>query len=120
MKSKVTLQLMEQLVMLLVFSLAAALCLQCFAAAAAIRRETALRDRAVLLAQNGAEAVKAAAGDPEKTALLLAQIPEEEGLTLEIQKQSSGIPGLGQALVQVSTEAESLFCLTVSWQEVAE
>lgn len=119
MKSKASLTLMELLVMVLVFSLAAALCLQCFAAAALLRRETARLDRAVLLAQNGAEIVKAAGGDPEATESLLAQLPEEEGLTLEIQKQPSSIPGLGQALVQVREEETVVFCLTVSWQEVA-
>lgn len=119
MKSRASLTLMELLVMILVFSLAAAVCLRCFGAAAQLRRETALRDRAVVLAQNGAEAVKAAGGDLEKAALLLEKIPEEEGLTLEMQKQSSGIPGLGQALVQVTGEDGILFHLTVSWQEVA-
>nr|MBQ8244184.1 hypothetical protein [Oscillospiraceae bacterium] len=119
MKQKASLTLMELLVMVLVFALAAAVCLRCFGAAALLHRETALRDRAVLLAQNAAEAVKAT-GDPEAAAALMAQLPEEEGLRLDIQKQPSGIPGLGQALVEVHGEDALLFHLTVCWQEVAE
>ena len=58
MKSKATLVLMEQLVMLLVFALAAALCLNVFARADEISKQTARRDEAVLIAQNAAEILK--------------------------------------------------------------
>lgn len=59
MKSKSTLVLMEQLVMVLVFALAAALCIQAFSAADKISQKNAALDRAVLEAQNAAEAMKA-------------------------------------------------------------
>ena len=62
MKQKTSLLLMEQLVMILVFALAAALCLQIFAKADAISQETARRDRAVVLARNAAELLKATGG----------------------------------------------------------
>ena len=55
MKQKTSLLLMEQLVMILVFALAAARGLQIFAKADAISQETARRDRAVVLARNAAE-----------------------------------------------------------------
>ena len=59
MKSKATLFLMEQLVMILVFALAAALCLGVFARADAMSRQLARRDEAVILARNAAELLKA-------------------------------------------------------------
>lgn len=124
MRNRAALTLLELLVMVLVFALAAAVCLQCFAEAALIRRETACLDRAVILAQNGAEILKAGSGDLEKAAALLdgavsgnSLTAEQEGLTLTIQKQDSPIPGLGCALAEVTAGGEYLFSLTVAWQE---
>lgn len=58
MRSKAPLVLMEQLVMLLVFALAAALCVQAFALSEKTSARNAARDRAILEAQNAAEALK--------------------------------------------------------------
>lgn len=58
MRSKAPLVLMEQLVMLLVFALAAALCVQAFALSEKTSARNAARDRAILEAQNAAEAMK--------------------------------------------------------------
>lgn len=63
MRSKAPLVLMEQLVMLLVFALAAALCVQAFALSDRTSIRNAARDRAVLEAQNAAEALKGANTD---------------------------------------------------------
>lgn len=63
MRSKTPLALMEQLVMVLVFALAAALCIQAFAASDRISRTAAARDRAVQLAQSAAEIMKSRGGD---------------------------------------------------------
>lgn len=116
MKNRTSLVLMEQLVMILVFALAAAFCLQAFAGADQISRETGLRDSAVLLAQNTAEALKASAGDTDAAAL--PDIPD--GLHMEITKRASAVPGLGTAEISVfDGETETLlFSLTVGWQEV--
>ena len=54
MRTKSPLALMEQLVMVLVFALAAALCLQVFVLADKTSRHNADVDNAVLLAQNTA------------------------------------------------------------------
>jgi len=58
MRGKATLALMEQLVMVLVFALAAALCVQAFAASNRMSETAAARDRAVQLAQSAAEIMK--------------------------------------------------------------
>ena len=63
MRSKAPLALMEQMVMVLVFALAAALCLQAFALADRISRQNAERDQALVAAQNAAEQVKQVRGD---------------------------------------------------------
>ena len=62
-RSKTPLVLMEQLVMVLVFALAAALCVQVFVLADRTSRLGEARDRALLEAQNTAEALKAGDAD---------------------------------------------------------
>lgn len=52
MKSKAPLALMEQMVMLLVFALAAALCLQAFVQSDRLSRESEARDHAAVLCQS--------------------------------------------------------------------
>lgn len=58
MKSKAPLALMEQMVMLLVFALAAALCLQAFVKSDRISRQSEARDRAAVLCQSVAETIR--------------------------------------------------------------
>lgn len=57
-RSKTPLALMEQLVMVLVFALAAALCVQVFVLSDRTSALNEARDRALLEAQNAAEALK--------------------------------------------------------------
>lgn len=139
MKSKAPLSLMEQLVMVLVFALAAALCVQAFAAAGKISRTGAARDQAVLLAQNAAEVYKACGGDGEKAAELLGGevsqgcwstfyaadltavgTREEAAYEVDVLPENSGVAGLGRASVSVFENggAEAVFRLSVAWQEV--
>lgn len=59
MKSKAPLVMMEQMVMILVFALAAALCLQAFVLSDNLSRENERRDQAVVLCQNLVEEAQA-------------------------------------------------------------
>jgi hypothetical protein len=59
MKSKAPLVMMEQIIMVLVFSLAAALCLQTFVLSGKISKRTETKNRAAVEAQNVAELMKA-------------------------------------------------------------
>lgn len=140
MKNRASLALMEQLVMVLVFALAASVCLRCFIRADQTAAEIGARDRAVCLAQNGAEALKACHGSLEETARLLGGAVSGQRLTvsydenwdptenaaetayrLEIQTEASQTPGLGQAEVRVvpaDETGEPLFFLKTAWQEV--
>ncbi len=128
MKSKTPLALMEQLVMVLVFALAATLCVSCFVTADRLSRRNAVRDEAVLAAQNAAETIKGCRGDYEKAADLLngtwkngiLEICTEEEYNVSVIPKDSDNPFLGRASVEVyaARDGEALFTLTVSWQEV--
>lgn len=115
MKNKTSLLLMEQLVMVLVFALAAALCLTVFVKADQISRETIRRDEAVLLAQNAAQVLKATSGDKERAIATAA----ESGYRMEIERIDTQSL-LGQAEIRVWQEDELVFSLCVGWQEVAQ
>ena len=115
MKNRTSLVLMEQLIMVLVFALAAALCLNVFAAAERISRETACRDEAVLIAQNAAEILKATSGDADRVMAELT--PAAGGFRLEIEQMDTVSPLLGEAEIRVYLENEQIFMLRTGWQE---
>lgn len=68
MRSRAPLALMEQTVMVLIFALAAALCLRAFALADGISRQVEATDRAVLWAESAADTLKAREGDLSRAA----------------------------------------------------
>lgn len=112
MENKTSLPLMELLMMTLIFALAAALCLGAFAKAQQISVQTAHRETAALLAQNGAELLKSG-GD-------LDQLLLPEGYTVTYEPEEGLLPeGLSLGEVQVCHEGELLFALPAAWQEVA-
>lgn len=128
MKSKASLVLMEQLVMILVFVLAASICLQVFLYADQVSMETELQDQAVVLAQNGAELLKSSGGNVEKLSASLDGEWNGDILTvcrgqlrMEIEIAPQEIPGLGQGEVRVLEDSTGkfLFSLVTAWQEVA-
>lgn len=125
MKSKTPLVIMEQIIMLLVFALAAALCLRAFALAHSISVESGLRSDAVNAAQNAAETLKHCGGDFAASAELLgAETTEtgfcmelENGLVLSAEKTESELPLLGKAVIRVTdSEGTGLFTVEAAWQ----
>ena len=74
--SKTPLFLMELIIMLLVFSVSAAICLQVFVGARRISEESHRLDVAVMQAQTAAEYWKASHGDLEETAECMGALPE--------------------------------------------
>lgn len=142
MRSKAPLAMMEQIVMLLVFALAAALCLQAFVKSDQASKRSEARDRAAVLCQNAAEALRHSGGDLEGAAgqvgipygvytqeepAFSAHYNEDWRLSntreyaylLRAEPVDSGVDGLGRAHISV-TEAdtgETLFELDVAWQE---
>ena len=77
--SKTPLFLMELVIMLLVFSVSAAICLQVFACAKRISEDSGRLDAAVIQAQTVAECWKATHGDLEKTAEMIGVSVAENG-----------------------------------------
>ncbi len=110
MKNKASLILMEQLLMILVFAVAAALCLGIFTGAQRLSQRTRRHEEAAFLAQNGAELLKCG-GSPERM-----QLPE--GYSLTLQRRDSEIPGLGRGTITVFWQGEPVFLLETGWQEV--
>ena len=136
MKNKTPLVLLELLVMVLVFALAAALCLQVFAHSDRISQETETRTQSVQAAQRGAEILQSSGGSMDyalETAAeqLGGQVsqgvwtltydeawqPGEEGpYRLEAQGVPAPVEGLWQAEVRILEGETLLFQLTVAWQ----
>ena len=128
--------LMEQLVMVLVFALSAALCVQVFVLSDRTSRRNEARDRAVLAAQNAAEEVKSVRGDFAQAAELYGGTwngqlwgrsydadwaRDGDDYHVLVTPADSGDTLLGAAEVTVYTaEGDLLFTLPVAWQEVAD
>ena len=122
MKSKTPLVLMEQLVMVLVFAMAAAICLQVFGLSDRLSKENEARAEAALLAQNTAEELKSSYGeallDWEEADVIYYM--EEEGYCVQVQAEKIDISGLQKVRLQVLQEDEVLFEIPVAWQEVKD
>ncbi|MCI9263717.1 MAG: hypothetical protein HFF06_04010 [Oscillospiraceae bacterium] len=145
MRSKAPLALMEQMVMLLVFALAAALCLQAFVLSDKLSRREEARSRAAQVCQSAAEAIRHSGGTGEEALSGGAEILGAEysdGLLqqtydrdwepvagtawaqadpayrLTAVAEDGGQLGLGLAQVKVYDveEEELLFQLEVAWQ----
>lgn len=138
MKSKAPLLLMEQVIMMLVFALAAALCVRVFAWAQLTARENAQQDRALVCVQNAAQTLKGCAGDYEQAARQYGGSWDGTAWTIRYGSQwtEGGAPAvyeltftpvsgdhalLGQAQAAVTrlSDGRQLAGLTVCWQEVA-
>ena len=137
MRNKAPLALMEQLVMLLVFALAAALCLQVFVLSDQLSRRCEERDRAVVAVQNAAEITKTCKGNVVDCFGILGgsvdgsawkigydvdwqqTAADQAAYEVLVVPVASETERLGTAEVCAQTiEGEQLFRLTVSWQEV--
>jgi type II secretory pathway pseudopilin PulG len=139
MKSKTPLTLMELLIMLLIFSIASALCVQMFVKADGWSKENQIEDRALLSLQSVAETVKASGGNLDLASDLLDGIVLDDTLRIFydemgqpvaksdeavydiiVETFDSGEPLLGTASVTARTleEEETLFRITAAWQEV--
>lgn len=136
MKNKASLPLMEQLLMVLVFSLTAAICIQGFALAKRLSQHQETRDQAVIRAQNAAEILKHTSGNYEAAASLLGAYREQEAwlvcydaswqplssrtnaeYLLSISPLETDSSLLGSARICITADEELLFELTTAWQE---
>lgn len=148
-RSRAPLALMELTVMLLVFALAAALCIQAFVVSSRQAGENGARDTALRLAQTAAETLKASGGSAAEAQLQAAEQlggevsqgiwyilydenwnVTDDGETAAYRLEAAPGPlagfepaeGLVQMRVRVADEweeAEELVSLPVAWQEVS-
>ena len=128
--------LLEIVIMLLFFSVSVAVCMRIFAVSCSISERKTDIDRAVILAQNVAEALKAANGDTESAAAVTGGIPGANNLKIYcgsdwepagpdnaefvIEAELYHVNYLASARVSVTAASgEELFSLRTGWQEVA-
>lgn len=122
----------EHLVMALILTAAAALCLRAFAGADALTKRAELQGEAAILCQSVAEAVRHGGGDPEEAMARAAGAlgaefdgerlswdQSEAGLKVEVRPVSGSVSGLCAARVRAyPTEGGPvLFQIDVAWQE---
>ena len=125
MNSKSPLVMLEQLIMLLVFALVAAMCLQAFALADSHADTNMARDAAILEVQKTAEVIKYCGGDMERAANMLGGEWSEnslclacEGFTVKAEYLDGGLELLGKARIFAETaEQECLFEVSLGWQK---
>ena len=137
MKNKAPLALMEQLVMLLVFALAAALCLRMFVMSDRKSLDYEAQDYAVLEVQNAAETVKMNYGDLTACAELYGgelrgdrwvlgydsqwnrENPEDGAYRVVVTPLAAeDLLGMAEVSAQ-DADGERIFTVTVCWQEAA-
>lgn len=137
-RSKSPLVLMEQAIMILVFSVAATLCIQAFVGADRTSREMYRRDRAADCCQTMAETLKAMKGDYIVTAELLDGEFRDDRLIVSYDKDwqitefataeyilcveevtEGEYVTTAKVSVKEKNEGREIFSLPVSWQEVA-
>lgn len=122
MKHRTPLVLIELTVMLLVFSLAAALCLQGFAWADAQSLEESQKDQAMQQLQNAAEQLKSGE-DLTETVFYdenWQEVQENPAFIMRLTPVERDVPYLSTVRLEM-TKADGSFLaeLTVSWQEVS-
>lgn len=136
MKSKAPLTLAEEIIMVLVFAVAAAICLQAFAYAGLSSKADRNESMAAGESGNAAEVLKACAGDFEKAAeeyggkyegnLWTISYDEnwqrgagqEFTVTAEAEETENAL--LGAARIKTFQGEKELFSLRVCWQEGAQ
>ncbi len=120
MRSKTPLVLMEQLAMVLVFAMAAAICLQMFAFSGRLSKKNEAVAEAALIAQNVAEELKYTCGEDLFTWDSAGGIyfMEEGRFCIMAQEEESDISGLCKVRLKVLADDEVLFEIPVAWQEV--
>lgn len=118
MRSKAPLAVMEQLVMLLVFALSAALCLQVFVFSSQTSRRNEARDRAMLEAQNAAEALKS--GSSNYFSEMSASVNGNVGYLIAYNANWQPVPadssGIAYTLTTVETDSGLVYLWTAEVQ----
>lgn len=136
MKQKTFVPLMEQICMICIFALAAALCLQGFALASRMSEDRHAKDCALISAQNTAEILKEYKGDLPAASQILCGTVENGAITIRYDRNGCATAdaldtfyiltaellkseqvGLGTARIYVTYDNDVIFEITTGWQE---
>lgn len=111
-KSRAPLVLMEQVIMVLVFAMAAAFCVQAFALSGKTSRALEKRDHAMNVSQTLAETVKACEGDLKQVQNVLGGEIQKDGVALFYNADWEPVPEKGAAVYQAAfvEEEKQQFC----------
>ena len=115
MKNKAVLSLIEEIAMVLVFAIAAAICLRVFVHANTLSRNLELTDSAYILARNTAEVIKNTSGKVLDGGTI--EQSEENGLQLKVIEKDSGSSHLASAVISVYNDEKLLCEIPVNWQK---
>lgn len=123
-RSKAPLALMEQIIMILVFALAAAICIRAFVYADQLSRKGEQRLLAAEEAQKVAEYVKNAGGDLEVACGVLSGERTSDGLVVSVPEKGMEVSlrltenteYLQRARVEVRQKDDMIYDLDVAWQ----
>lgn len=124
-RSKAPLALMEQIIMILVFALASAVCLQAFVYADTLSKQGELRDLAVMRAQEMAECCKAEQGDIDQVGVMLGAKRTSDGLSADYPEDNirvvltimeSGDYIEKAKISVVAADGDEIFCIPIAWQ----
>lgn len=130
---RASLSILELSLMLLVFAVAAVVCLRAFALADRLSREAEELDRAVLWAQTVAEEWKACDGNMDKGDLLCSKTgentlslpldeawePADEAVYEVVLEEENGLVAAARVTVREAASGREIYGLTVACQEAA-
>ena len=126
MQKQKTQKLLDSLVIVVGVALFITMCVGVFIKAEQHSAEDHFREEAVLMAQNGAEALKEYAGDLDRAAEKLEGVRsgneilvESNGYSMVITLLDSEVSGLGQAEICVSVQGVLIFTLKTGWQNLS-
>lgn len=131
MKNKSFLMLIEQQIMIMVFAVAAAICIKTFVYSDLVSRNTEVRDSAVVAAQNAAQCLKQAEGDIDSVSERFGGRNENGAWVIEYgddwtQSDEASFrivvlvrddqKYIGEGVIRVYDGDELVFEMPVSWQ----
>lgn len=113
--------LLEQILMIAVFALVAAVCVSGFSKAYHISQQIHRKDQAVILAQNLAEELKSGLISADDTVFyddaLQLTTEAEAAYVATITPIPTDVAGLGGACIRIHFKDTQLYTLNVHWQE---
>jgi len=125
MRNRVLLVLMEQLIMILVFSVACAICLNAFVFSWKTSKASEVKYEAAFIAQNVAEEIKATDGNilndwDNKNGIFYKEYIENNRQYMVEVEFDEAFYSFNKTELKVFLKEEEIFAISVAWQEAAK